>query len=298
MTVLTSLPSKDAKNSDQVPLVDGHVNSSSQSPPPPYEPKVLEAGGCKNKGGHVAKAKIVNGADTNLKPPMDLRRFMSRVVSLCLLFVVFLMVFVLTIGPACRAFNRYIESDPDHWGNKYKSYTSYADAEKDMIKPADCDYDVYKSLANSAFEEGAVLVSGPDLAATAAIPEAPAATKAIAAASSEASGATTNDDDGKPHVTKTARFIHDFSVNITGIVDVAAHTCYVMPLFHDAKSPVSLNEVMFKMTRGSYEMNMKKVISTMHVIKPEFSNLAMFGLYISKDCADYPTYWLERTIHV
>jgi len=98
-------------------------------------------------------------------------------------------------------------------------------------------------------------------------------------------------------ITKSARFIHDFSVNITGIVDVEGQRCYVMPLMRNSVSPpISLYDLLFKMSSGYYSMDIKKVIGNMHIVKPALKDLSDYGLYISKDCADYSTFKLENTI--
>lgn len=95
-------------------------------------------------------------------------------------------------------------------------------------------------------------------------------------------------------ITKSARFIHDFSVNITGIVDVEGQRCFVMPLMSNSMSPpASLYDLLFKMSSGYYSMDIKKVIGNMHVVEPAIKNLSDYGVYISKDCADYSTFKLE-----
>lgn len=98
-------------------------------------------------------------------------------------------------------------------------------------------------------------------------------------------------------ITKSARFIHDFSVNITGIVDVEGQRCYVMPLMRNSVSPpISLYDLLFKMSSGYYSMDIKKVIGHMQIVKPALKDLSNYGLYISKDCADYSTFKLENAI--
>lgn len=301
MTVVTSLPSKDPKESDQAPL----VNLNAMSPPPSYNPKALEAGERTNRN------KRESTRPNNTKGP-----YFSFLMVLLMIAVLFVLS---TFVPICRSYNEFLNRYP-HGSNtvRYrKLYKMHPATGNDMMGPVikcasqcDCDAEEERSEVveaeatkkkpeTSAAEEGAVFatVTVPFQAAAADYPGAAASTAIPDGVAAVAPGTDDDNDDGKPqpvNVTKTARFIHDFSVNITGIVDVEAHCCYIMPFFHDSNAPVSMDELMFKMTSSSYELEMKKVTSTMRMVQPALTDLSAFGLYISNDCADYPTYRLEK----
>jgi integral membrane protein 2B len=98
-------------------------------------------------------------------------------------------------------------------------------------------------------------------------------------------------------LTNSARFIHDFSANVTGIVDVVSKRCFVMPLNHSTVlPPTSLYDLLFKMSSGYYSVDTKNVMHNMRVVKPAIEDLTEYGIYIAKDCAGYPTYKLENII--
>lgn len=100
-----------------------------------------------------------------------------------------------------------------------------------------------------------------------------------------------------PIITDAARFIHDFSVNVTGIVDVPAKRCFVMPLSRRTVAPPkSLNDLLFKMSTGYYSTDMRRAVAGMHVVRPPVDDLSRYGLYISKDCAGYSTYMLSSVV--
>lgn len=170
-----------------------------------------------------------------------------------------------------------------------KSYTSYADAENDMLSipsspasTADSDYEV------SQFNFMEVMINN-----------------ALKPKENSGDVISTFDDShdldsistiSSSLVINPTRFIHDFSINITGIIDVEGKHCYVMPLLPGMVSPPrSMNELLFKMSTGYYSTDVKKVIAKMPVLKPALKDLSDYGLYISKDCADYSTYKLDTT---
>lgn len=95
----------------------------------------------------------------------------------------------------------------------------------------------------------------------------------------------------------SARFIHDFSSNVTGIVDVEGKRCFVMPLNRSSVlPPKSLYDLLFKMSSGYYAVDTSNIMHNMRIIKPAIEDLSEYGIYISKDCANYPTYKLEKIV--
>jgi len=96
----------------------------------------------------------------------------------------------------------------------------------------------------------------------------------------------------------SARFIHDFSANVTGIVDVENKRCYVMPLNRNAVlPPKSLHDLLSKMSNGYYAVDTRNVMHNMRVIQPAIKNIVEYGIYITKYCADYQTFKLEKIVY-
>lgn len=174
-----------------------------------------------------------------------------------------------------------------------KSYTSYADAENDMLSmpsspasTADSDYEVsqfdfmevmFKNLENVALKPKE---NSDDMIST----------------FNDSQDLDSVGTISSNLVINPTRFIHDFSINITGVIDVEGKRCYVMPLLPGMVSPPrSMSELLFKMSTGYYSTDVKKLIAEMPVLKPALKDLSDYGLYISKDCADYTTYKLDTT---
>uniref|UniRef100_A0A0P4WFS7 Integral membrane protein 2 n=1 Tax=Scylla olivacea TaxID=85551 RepID=A0A0P4WFS7_SCYOL len=92
-----------------------------------------------------------------------------------------------------------------------------------------------------------------------------------------------------------SRFIHDFKVNKTGIIDFTSRRCYVMPLDRShVLPPRSVRDLIDKMWMGYYTVDTQVVRETMHVVGPRVKDYQPLGVYITKSCASYPTYNLER----
>ncbi|KAG0723511.1 Integral membrane protein 2B [Chionoecetes opilio] len=94
---------------------------------------------------------------------------------------------------------------------------------------------------------------------------------------------------------RQGRFIHDFKVNKTGIIDLTSHRCFVMPLDRShVLPPRSVYDLIKKMWMGYYSVNTQVVRETMHVVGPRIKDYQPLGVYIANYCASFPTYNLER----
>lgn len=94
---------------------------------------------------------------------------------------------------------------------------------------------------------------------------------------------------------RQGRFIHDFKVNKTGIIDLTSHRCYVMPLDRShVLPPRSVYDLIKKMWMGYYSVDTQVVRETMHVVGPPVKDYQPLGVYITNYCASFPTYNLER----
>lgn len=94
---------------------------------------------------------------------------------------------------------------------------------------------------------------------------------------------------------RQGRFIHDFTINMTGIVDVDGHCCFVMPLDRQrVLPPRNMHDLLKKMFNSYYEVDTEIVRETMRVVTPPLANLSSVGTYIARECQDLPTYMLEK----
>jgi len=94
---------------------------------------------------------------------------------------------------------------------------------------------------------------------------------------------------------RRGRFIHDFSANKTGIIDLDGHRCFVMPLNRSRiLPPNSLLDLVIKMRAGYYEVDTEVVRETMRVVRPRITDYSSLGFYIARECSRLPTFKLER----
>lgn len=323
MTVLT-FPSAGGVKSDKVPLVND-VDSQQQQSTKSFSPKSLESGGPKNVDRNLRSIvfKVVLGVIVVLVAFwFSLFLYKNLMCAECkhdydgssVNSVIVASADSLNLQPddddRSNSDGDDIEDDDDV---PCKTYHSYAAAKNDMVLPvttsspasADgltitlsetADYDasqpndmedVYKKLEKFALsqalnrKDAQRRVNDDDV---------------VTVFNENVEVDPTSSNIAQPAIiTKSARFIHDFSVNITGIVDVEGQRCFVMPLMRNTVSPpASLYDLLFKMSSGYYSMDIKKAIGNMRVTKPALKNLNDYGLYISKDCADYSTFLLEK----
>ncbi|XP_014215965.1 integral membrane protein 2C [Copidosoma floridanum] len=93
---------------------------------------------------------------------------------------------------------------------------------------------------------------------------------------------------------RQGRFIHDFSTNKTGIIDVEGQCCFVMPLNRQrVLPPRDILDLLKKMRNGYYEVDTEVVRETMKIIFPPVTDYVSVGPYIARECQDMPTYLLQ-----
>ncbi|KAL6261103.1 integral membrane protein 2C [Pogonomyrmex barbatus] len=94
---------------------------------------------------------------------------------------------------------------------------------------------------------------------------------------------------------RQGRFIHDFNINKTGIVDIDGQCCFVMPLNRQrVLPPRNMYDLLRKMYNGYYEVDTAIVRETMKVITPPITDMSVVGTYIARECQDLPTYMLQK----
>ena len=98
---------------------------------------------------------------------------------------------------------------------------------------------------------------------------------------------------------RSGRFIHDFGVNTTSIVDITGKRCFVMPLNRNIiLPPRSLYDLIHKMRDGYYKINTEVLRETMQIIIPPLNKdeIKLLGSYIAKECNGLPIYKLEKFV--
>ncbi|XP_014611198.1 PREDICTED: integral membrane protein 2A [Polistes canadensis] len=94
---------------------------------------------------------------------------------------------------------------------------------------------------------------------------------------------------------RQGRFIHDFNINKTGIIDIDGQCCFVMPLNRQrVLPPHNLYDLLRKMFNGYYEVDTDIVRETMKVVIPPITDMSTVGTYIARECQDLPTYMLRK----
>ncbi|KAF7996938.1 hypothetical protein HCN44_002584 [Aphidius gifuensis] len=94
---------------------------------------------------------------------------------------------------------------------------------------------------------------------------------------------------------RQGRFLHDFNINLTGIIDVDGHSCFVMPLNRQrVLPPRNMYDLLGKMYDGYYEVNTEVVRETMKAVLPAIRDRSSVGTYIARECKNMPIYALEK----
>ncbi|XP_031841795.1 uncharacterized protein LOC116431043 [Nomia melanderi] len=89
------------------------------------------------------------------------------------------------------------------------------------------------------------------------------------------------------------RFIYDFNINKTGIVDIKRQCCFVMPLNRErVLPPRNMYDLLRKMYNGYYKLDTKVVRETMRVVFPAITDESVVGTYIAHECHGLPIYML------
>ncbi|XP_018016625.1 integral membrane protein 2B [Hyalella azteca] len=98
---------------------------------------------------------------------------------------------------------------------------------------------------------------------------------------------------------REGKFVHDYKLNLTAIVDEDGKRCFVFPLDHLLVStPGDTFAIIRRMKQGFYEGNMAVVREMLRVVRPPLRDLSSTGPYITSACHDYTTYRLEKRVHV
>lgn len=94
---------------------------------------------------------------------------------------------------------------------------------------------------------------------------------------------------------RRGRFIHDFKINQTGIIDGDAGRCFIMPLDRETVlPPKSLYDLLIKMWDGYYNIDTERVRKNFRVVLPELPDLSNVSPKIANECKNMKVYWLEK----
>lgn len=96
---------------------------------------------------------------------------------------------------------------------------------------------------------------------------------------------------------RRGKFIHDFNLNRTGIVDLEKGRCFLLNLDRSrVLPPSSLFDLVTRMRGGYYDIDTEKVKENYRVVTPAVTDIESMGYYIAKECAikGFPTYKLEK----
>lgn len=95
--------------------------------------------------------------------------------------------------------------------------------------------------------------------------------------------------------TRRATVLHDFSRNVTAIVDNDQAVCFIMPLNRTlVKPPESFWDMMLKLKSGYYVPDVNLVRENYRAVTPPLQDLTPLGFNIWLECSDYDTYRLVR----
>ncbi len=96
----------------------------------------------------------------------------------------------------------------------------------------------------------------------------------------------------------SGRYLHDFRVNKTAIVDRAGGRCFVMPLDrNEVPKPRSILDIINHMSDGTYELDIKQIRHRTRAILPPVENsLEEFGFFIFRACEGKTIYRLEKVV--
>ncbi len=90
------------------------------------------------------------------------------------------------------------------------------------------------------------------------------------------------------------RYLHDFKVNQTAIIDPDGDRCFVMPLDQEeVPKPRSFYEIIRNLRDGVYGLDISEVRVDTRVVFPPVEDPFEFGFFIGSACAGHHTYRLK-----
>lgn len=96
------------------------------------------------------------------------------------------------------------------------------------------------------------------------------------------------------------RYMHDFKVNHTVIIDTLGKKCFLMGLDRNLiPAPKNVFDILLKMREGDFDIDYEEIRKTYRVAGSALEGfLPSHGTFIPEACRDKPTYRIEETIVV
>ena len=96
---------------------------------------------------------------------------------------------------------------------------------------------------------------------------------------------------------RQGRFIHDFKINQSSIIDGDAKRCFIFPLDRvNVIKPHSLFDLIMKMQNGFYDIDTDVVRKNMRIILPEVTDYTDVSKMVQNECQDMKIYKLEHIV--
>lgn len=96
---------------------------------------------------------------------------------------------------------------------------------------------------------------------------------------------------------RSGRFMHDFKVNQSAIIDISKFRCFVMPLDRETVlPPKGFFDLVQKMSKGYYNIDTERVRENWRVILPELNDTSSLSPKIAQECTGMKTYMLEKYV--
>ncbi|XP_055386608.1 integral membrane protein 2A [Condylostylus longicornis] len=96
---------------------------------------------------------------------------------------------------------------------------------------------------------------------------------------------------------RSGRFMHDFKVNQSAIIDTSKFRCFVMPLDRETVlPPKNFYDLLQKMRQGYYNIDTERVRQNWRVVLPELNDTSSLSPKIAQECTGMKTYMLEKYV--
>jgi hypothetical protein len=93
----------------------------------------------------------------------------------------------------------------------------------------------------------------------------------------------------------SGRYMHDFKVNYTAIIDSLGKLCFILPLDRNViPPPTSIFDILRKMRDGVFDVDYDEIRQTYRIAGPQIEMMDNFGTFIPKACTDKRSFRLEQ----
>lgn len=93
---------------------------------------------------------------------------------------------------------------------------------------------------------------------------------------------------------RAGRFVHDFKMNQSGIIDLTEKRCFVFPLDRTKIIPPrSMRDLIMKVWNGDYNIDTEVIRQNMRVVVPDIEDTSIVSPHVMRECSDKKVYQLE-----